>query len=128
MANMVLFSPVIGVVMNKGAPVAGATIERQYRWGWKDETGIDSTTTDSGGNFRFPEIDRSSFFGAILPHEISVEQEITIRHGGKSYRAWVVNKTNYDLNGEIGRPIRITCRLENEAHRKGAVFGICEIT
>ena len=127
MAKMVLFSPVHGTVTLGGKPVAGAQVDREFRWGWKDEKATESTKTDAAGRFKFGLIERSSFFGGILPHEISIQQAIFIRHGGATYKAWLLNKQNYDLNGEIGRPINIVCRLEAEIKHSGDVYGICDI-
>lgn len=127
MANKVLFSPVQGVVLSGGQPVAGARIDREFIWAWKDEKGGDSTVTDAAGRFSFPEIARSSFFGSFLPHEISVQQAIYIRHAGQTYDAWFLEKKNYDALGEIGRPIVLTCALETPKHHSGDVFGICEL-
>jgi hypothetical protein len=129
MAKMVIFSAVKGRVLQDGQPVAGAVIEREFRWAWKDEVGVDKTTSGAGGEFVFGPIERSSFLGSLLPHEPVVRQSITIRHAGKAYEAWLYNKHNYNDNGELeGRPIKIVCRLEVPPQRRGSgVFGICEM-
>ena len=59
MAKMVIFSAVSGRVLQDGTPVPGATVEREFRWAWKDETGTDATTTGPGGEFALPKIERS---------------------------------------------------------------------
>lgn len=128
MAKMVIFSAVKGRVLDGDKPVAGAVIEREFRWGWKDEIGIDKTTSGADGAFSLPVIERSSFLASFLPHEPVIRQTLTIRHDGKAYEAWLYNKHNYDDNGELdGRPIKITCRLETPPQRRGSVYGICEI-
>ncbi len=127
MAKMVMFSAVSGKVLQDGKPVAGAVVEREFRWSWKSETGTDSTQTDASGAFRFPVIERSSFMGSVLPHEPMVRQTILIKHGGKTHKAWMFDKGNYKLDGELGKPIVMTCRLEKEPTHTGDVFGICEL-
>ncbi len=127
MAKMVLFSAIQGRVLDNGKPVAGAQIERTWRWSWKSEDGADRTTSAADGSFALPAVVRSSILGSLLPHEPLVDQIITIQHGGKAYKAWAHFKRNYDDNGEHkGRPLRITCRLETEPARRLDVFGICE--
>lgn len=127
MGRMCLFSAVKGVVLDHGKPVEGATIERSYKWAWKDRSGSDSATTDVQGAFSLPAIWGRSLLGSILPHEPYVRQTILIRYGGKSYEAWLFNKAGYEENDELdGRPIALVCRLEVEPTRRGKVFGICE--
>lgn len=127
MGKMCLFSAVKGVVLDHGAPVEGAVIERSYKWAWKDQSGSDSSTTDVRGAFSLPAIWGRSLLGSILPHEPYVRQTVLIKYGGKSYEAWLFNKAGYEENDELdGRPIALVCRLEVEPTRRGKVFGICE--
>mgnify|MGYP000001615227 CR=1 FL=1 len=130
MARMVLFSAVSGKVLQDGKAVAGATVEREFRWAWKDETGTDSATTGNGGEFAFPKVERSSLLGSLLPHEPVVRQSLTIKVNGKAYEAWLLNKHNYDDNGEVEgkKPLRLVCRLEAApARHAGGYYGICEL-
>jgi hypothetical protein len=127
MAKMVIFSAVRGQVLQGGQPVAGAVIERTFKWAWNDETGTDSATTGADGEFFLPPIERRSWLGALLPHEPEIDQKIVIRHGGKTYPAWSLLKYDYVHHSELkGRPINILCRLEAQALRRGELFGICE--
>ena len=128
MGKMCLFSAVRGVVLDHGKPVAGARIERSYKWAWKDQAGADETTTDAQGVFTLPAIWGRSLLGSILPHEPFVEQTILIQYGGATYNAWMLDKRDYDENGELdGRPISLLCKLEAEPVHHGRVFGICEL-
>lgn len=127
MGKMCLFSAVKGVVLDHGAPVEGAVIERSYKWAWKDQSGSDSATTDMQGAFSLPAIWGRSLLGSILPHEPFVTQTILVKYKGKSYEAWLSDKRGYEENDELdGRPISLMCRLEAEPARHGKVFGICE--
>lgn len=127
MAKMVIFSAFNGQVLLDGKPVAGAVVERKFKWGWKDETDTDRVTTAGDGGFSLPAIERSSLLGSLLPHEVVIDQTMTIQHAGKTYKAWALFKRDYDNNSELnGKPINITCRLEKPPARHGSVFGICE--
>lgn len=127
MAKMVLFSAVQGRVLLAGKPVAGATLERSFHWAWKSEDGSDSTSTNAAGEFSLPVIERSSFLGSLLPHEPVIKQSILIQHGGKSYKAWMSFKRDYDSNSENqGKPIKVTCNLDAEPLRRGEIMGLCE--
>lgn len=130
MAKMIIFSAVDGIITHNGAPVAGAKVERSFNWGMKDETGGDATVTDAQGHFSLPTITRRSWM-SFLPHEPVVQQTIIVHVEGSSYKAWMYFKRNYDDNGELGRPIRLTCRLESDPAARPAsyntVFGICDL-
>ena len=78
------------------------------------------------GRMRAPHINLS-LLGSLLPHEVVIDQTMTIQHDGKTYKAWALFKRDYDNNSELnGKPINITCRLEKPPARRGSVFGICE--
>ncbi len=125
MAKMVLFSAVQGRVLKDGQPVAGATLEREAKWTWKDETRRDSTTSGADGGFAFEPMVGSSLLGSVLPHEPVVHQKITIRHGGQAYEAWLHVRHSYEDNGELGRPLKLVCRLEAPPQRRDGYYGIC---
>ncbi len=129
MAKLVLFSPMRGVVLAHGAPVAGAKIARDWRWTWKQQNGADGTVTDAAGRFSLPVVEGRSLLGGVVPHEPLVRQTILIEHGGQIYKAWMLDKHNYEMNGEHEerRPIAITCRLEAVLHHSGDIYGICDI-
>ncbi len=142
MAEVVLFSAVRGVVTLKGQPVSGVTLERETEWTWGKENIRDTATTGSDGKFAFPAVKRRMLLGKLLPHEPAVFQRILIHHGGKEYRVWIMDKRNYDENGELfyfddqrgnvpyrdpSKPISLRCPLESEEHRSGKVWGICDI-
>lgn len=127
MAKMVIFSAVEGQVLLNGAPVAGAEIEREFHWAWKTENGGDKTRTGQDGSFMLPSIERSSLLGSLLPHEPVIKQRIVVRHGGKSYDVWMNFKRDYDNNSENGgRAVKVVCRIEGPAVRRGQVAGLCE--
>lgn len=136
MGRMCMFSAVQGVVTEHGKPVAGAMVERQFNWAWKEETGIDRAQTDSEGRFHFCAIWRSSLLGGLLPHEPYVEQEIRIVQGDRSFIAWQLVRDSYQENSELfGQPIRLRCDLGNPARKhvlehnyaRHSIWGICDL-
>lgn len=127
MGKMVIWSAMKGRVLMNGQPAAGAVLVRRYSWHWKNEKGSDQTVANAAGEFSFPPIERSSFLGSILPHEPVIEQDITIEYQGKSYDAWAYYKRDYNHNDENnGRPIDVTCRLDEKRALHGGVTGLCE--
>jgi hypothetical protein len=127
MGKMCLFSAVKGVVLDHGKPVEGATIERSYKWAWKDQTGGDNPVTYGRGEFVFTAIWGHSFLGSLLPHEPVVDETILIHHDGQTYKAWMFTRGNYTENTELdGRAIVLGCRLEAEVTHHGQIYGMCE--
>ncbi len=131
MGKMYLFSAVHGVVVHKGKPVEGATVEWEYFWHLKDQKAVAEVKTNAKGEFQFPEATGSSFLGSFLPHEPIVEQTIRIKVGDKTYMAWAYNRSNYDKLSELGgKPISLICDLDSPPSHKGPddrVYGICEL-
>ncbi len=150
MGKVVLFSPVSGIVLSHGKPVAGAVLKRHVFWRWGNKAYDDETTTDAAGRFAFPERSATMLLGSVLPHEPFIEQKIAIDTGGKSYVAWNGEKRSYELNSELSyfdrtnidnptpgsggvryladpaKPIRIVCSLETPARAlSDRVSGIC---
>jgi len=123
----VLFSAVQGQVLLNGQPVAGAEVERRYRWAWNKSEGKEVARTDTRGGFAFGAISQSKGMSGFVPHEPVVFQEIVIRHAGKEYFAWQYTKHNYDENGELhGRPMHMICELSRAPVDNGEYFGLCE--
>jgi hypothetical protein len=142
MGEVVLFSALNGKLLDKGKPVAGATLERETKWRWGKETIKDATTTATDGAFSFPAVKRKMLLGSLLPHEAVIEQTISVSYGGKSYMLWATDKRDYENNGELSyvergktgiktaadpkKPMSVTCRLDGEPHHNGNVFGLCD--
>ncbi len=128
--NKILFSNVRGVVLIRGTPVKDALVTRWFEFGFTEESKTDTATTNSKGEFAFPQISRRSLLASIAPARPDVPQKISITHGGKEYLAWFFTKKNYDANGELhGKPIDLVCELTNERiyDEKTDVDGICRI-
>ena len=148
MGRVILFSPVSGIVLSHGKPVAGAVLKRHVFWRWGNKAYDDETTTDAAGRFAFPERSATMLLGSVLPHEPYIDQRITIEYDGKTYVAWQSAKRGYALNDELiymdmtdldnpsgggsmktvadpTKPITVTCSLESPRKRIGNISGVC---
>ncbi len=127
----VMFSEVHGVVLNNGAPVAGARVVREYTWAWDNKKVREETTSDAQGRFAFAMASKKSLLTGLLPHEPVISQLITISHDGKEYIAWDFRKHNYDPQGELkGKPINLNCELTRKpssSYINDDVYGICTL-
>ncbi len=132
--NLCLFSEVEGIVLDHGKPVVGAELERIWDLGYDESRGTDRTTTDEKGYFRFPKVSKFYILPGLLPFmQPDVGQDIFIHYRGKKVKAWRTTKSDYKVNSELGKPIRLICRIENEPiytdipnRFDHAVFGVCE--
>lgn len=126
-AKVVLWSPMRGRVLLNGAPAAGAVLVRSYHWHWADRKGTDRTVADADGRFAFPAIHGRMVLGLVLPHEPVTRQEMSVEHLGVSYFAWYHFNHDYLLDAENGgRPIVVACRLDEQPHKHGDLYGLCD--
>lgn len=123
-----LFSEVNGVVTLGGRPVAGAEVIRTAVL--NNKVYRDTTTTDAGGHYHL-EARFTRSVNSILPVEPFIYQKMFIRYQGKEHRAWEVDKRNYDVNGEIKKPLNLSCELTDPEEKKWfgprVVLGKCKI-
>ncbi len=130
-SEKVLFSPVSGVVLDGGQPVAGAVVKRSYLW--SDLRREDETVTDQAGEFAFEAGLVKSLLWSIIPHSPAIMQSITIHIGDRQFDAWTYQKGDYALNSESsGKPFSIRCELTDEAQEHdlselSSYFGICTL-
>jgi len=133
MLKLCLFSPVRGIVVLNGQPVAGAVIERTCDWRVKE---TDQTVTDERGEFSLPGI--YSWLGIVqlMPHEPVIHQQILIKHERAIYNAWSLTKHEYGEFAELNiaasrgvlpnlndKPIYLYCELTIEPKNHGGVWG-----
>ncbi len=130
-SELVLFSPVSGVVSMDGKPLSGAKVTHWYKW--KDEAFTQEIETDLNGKFAFKGVSKKSFFWSIFPHNPAIGQEIKISYGGETYTAWRFKKGDYELNSESnGTALFMACDL-NKPEKVHSVtqlsdyFGLCEL-
>ncbi len=123
-----LFSEVNGVVMSEGKPVVGMEVVQTAKI--SDKLYTYKTLTDDHGRFHF-EARLAYSINKIAPVEPYIAQKIKMTHMGKEYLAWDIDKRNYDLNGELGRDLKLQCDLGQKESRKEfdtrILWGICNL-
>lgn len=127
-AKKCLFSAVNGIVLLDGKPVSGAEVEHFYHWDGPDKSNRITVKTDAEGWFSVDAIYDDAAMTYFLPTSPSIQQELTIRHEGREYEAYLVFKENYDENGELGgKPLSLVCDLDDEPGNDGGFYGICRL-
>ena len=119
--EVILCSPIEGIITFKGKPVADIKIDRWLKW--KDETGEnDSTYTDNKGQFSLP-VKKEILKGNALSQFV-VAQEIRANHNKVEYPIWAKAKRAKEMFGELdGRPVNFRCELTDELVRVDAGRG-----
>lgn len=119
--EVILCSPIEGIITFKGKPVANIKIDRWLKW--KDETGeIDSTYTDDKGQFSLP-VKKEIVKGNALSQFV-VAQEIRASHNEVEYPIWAKAKRAKEMFGELdGKPVNFRCELTDELVRVDAGRG-----
>lgn len=105
------FSPISGVVLYEGKPVAGARIVRTTDYQKKSQ---DEAVTDGNGYFEMPGIYERHIVN-FLPQEFVVGQLINVSFNDKEYKIWSGVKRKWEENAESrGKPLVVTCELTQE--------------
>jgi hypothetical protein len=100
MTKHILFSPISGILVTNGKPIAGASVTRWYKGGFWGKEGSETVTTDATGSFSFPQVSFRSIIANILPHEAVITQKITAVVNGIETIIYYMVKRNYSYNGE----------------------------
>jgi hypothetical protein len=107
--DVVLFSPMEGIITYNGKPAAKAKIKRVIIWKG-DEGETDTFYTSDNGEFKLP-IKRTK---ARIPlfAEFVLTQEVSVFYEGEEFTVWVRQKQDLSKYGELGgRPINLHCEL-----------------
>lgn len=124
--RLVLFSPVSGVVLRDGVPVANAEVRQEVTF-FDEKIPPQRAVSDASGRFHFSVVDRGAGFTRLMPHQPVMLQRIVIRHGGIEYVAWRHTRNSYGMNSELdGRPLRLECDLVRQPDFEGTHYGICK--
>lgn len=110
--EVVLFSPLEGVMSYNGKPAAGATIKRHLAW--KDKQGeSDEFTVASDGRFSLP-LKTTDYKDNPLS-QLVITQTLTVSFDGKNFTVWNLSKMEPDMFTELGgKPVNFTCELSGE--------------
>lgn len=113
--EVVLFSPMEGVITFEGKPAVGAKVVRWVKW--KDEVGEkDAVSLSDDGKFAF-----SVKKDRVKLNPISkfvVTQRLTVAYKNEEYVIWAMGNGKVVMYGELGgKPLGLTCELTNERAR-----------
>jgi hypothetical protein len=111
--NYVIFSPLEGVLMRNGQPLANTKIIRRLRWNGNDEGLMEEFTTDDQGRFSLPVHEEALSLGMLGQFVSSTKLEVDI--GGQILDVWYNNKFEEGLYAETNGPITdLVCDLDFE--------------
>jgi len=120
--EVVLFSPMEGVITYEGQPAEGAEVVLGIKWR-SDESSETVVHTDSAGRFELPAITDS--YRPALPSEFVVYQDINIHYNGELFHIWVMSKREEQLFGELGgNPVNLRCELTREIRKVDVPRGL----
>ena len=111
--EVVLSSPLEGILTFEGKPVAGVKIERKLSWFDLSESVEDSVITDSQGHFILPLVMKSIKLSNLT--QFVVSQEINAIYNGESILIWYMGKGSKIEFGELGgKPVNLKCELSDD--------------
>ncbi|WP_148275662.1 DUF6795 domain-containing protein [Rheinheimera nanhaiensis] len=105
-------SPAVrGTVLLDGKPLANAVVSRELHY---DKEYVDRTSTDSDGNFSFPEKNiRSRKPGGLA--EMRTRQVIVVQHQQKNYLLWYLTTSSIaPQQAIVQRLSSLNCDLTND--------------
>ncbi|MFW5830215.1 MAG: DUF6795 domain-containing protein [Planctomycetota bacterium] len=134
-----LFSPIEGVLTDKGQPLVGLEVVRSCLTNGTltgaEKRYSDSCTTDDEGRFRFGSL--NAFYPwTWTPAQIHTDQLMYVDYRGRRYELWKNRKGGHFMGDEIPidgspMPIQITCDLTDPDATKiflySRIDGICKI-
>ena len=110
--EVVLCSPMEGVITLEGKPVSNAKIKRNIKW-QDDEGETDTYYTDENGYFSLPIKQTTVRLNKIT--QFVMGQEITVFYENNEYVIWGGAKGGKEVYAELGgRPINMKCELTSE--------------
>ncbi len=111
--NYVIFSPMEGVLLKNGKPLANTKIIRTLKWNGNDEGLVEEFSTDEKGYFSLPlheeELSLNILIQFVAYASIETEME------GKMFDIWYNSKLHPELYSETGAPMEgLICDLVND--------------
>ena len=117
--EVVVCSPMEGVITYQGEPVADAKVERWLKW--KDEDGErDYVFTNNEGRFSLPIVEDTVSLSPLT--QFVMYQEIVVIYKEKEYPIWAKSKREVGIYEELkGIPAGFSCELTEEFKRVDGV-------
>src|SRR5690554_605838 len=113
--EVILFSPIEGVITYEGRPAVGAKVARTVSW--KDSKGeTETTVTNEIGRFSFSPKKDSFKHNSVV--QFVAHQQIFVVFEGKEYQIWGNGKLEKEEYAEFGgKPKNLRCELTQEPDR-----------
>ena len=110
--EVVLFSPMEGILTLEGKPLAGVKIELKLKWYDGKENENFFTESDEKGFFNFPAVNKTLKIGFS---QLVISQEITVKHKEEETIIWYMSKFNQTEYSELGgKPVNLRCELSSD--------------
>ena len=108
--NYVIFSPMEGVLMKNGVPLAKTKIIRRLKWNGNDDGLVDEFTTDDQGRFILPIHSETLTLGKL--EQFVASTEISVEMAGEIFDVWYNSKLLPEEYAETGAPVEeLICDL-----------------
>ena len=114
MLKEILFSSIQGLILLNGAPIENAQVT-QIIEEENGKTQTYETTTDNMGQFNFPVRDRIKSV-SFFPKEFVIAQRINVKYKSEDYILWSNTKRDTRENSEIGEPLILIFKLDNDLY------------
>ncbi len=109
----VIFSPLSGVLMKEGQPLANTKIIRKLTWNANEEGVIEEFYTDEQGRFDIPQYDAAFKMGVLT--EFVASQYLSIEPNAKDDIFWVATNRSGEVFAELGyQPEDLICDVSFE--------------
>lgn len=120
--DVVLFSPMQGVITYKGQPVNNAKISRRIIWKG-DEGEVDEFYTNEKGEFSIPI--KETKVRMVPLAEFVLTQELNVTYQEQEFSIWVRAKQDLGEYGELGgKPVNFRCELTDKRQRLEEYIGL----
>lgn len=111
--EVVIASPLEGILTFEGKPVADVKIERKLSWFDQSESVEDFVVTNSNGHFILPLVKKTLKLSNLT--QFVVSQEINAIYNGKKILIWYMGKGSKIEFGELGgEPVNLKCELSSD--------------
>lgn len=111
--NYVIFSPMEGVLMQNGKPLANTKIIRRLRWNGNDEGLVEEFTTDGRGHFSLPIHEEALALGML--NQFVGKAELSVNIHDDIILIWYNNKLLPEAFAETGGQLdELACDLDSE--------------
>jgi len=111
--EIVLASPMEGLLTHEGKPLPGVKIERKLRWYDGEESTEDFVVTDKDGRFTFPIVKKVLKVSGYVHFVVS--QEISAIYRDEEIIIWALGKSSKIEYGELGgKPVNLRCELTSD--------------